>query len=58
VASNPARFRTLNIEKLLGEPLWLSAKVMERVNKQNQKIPGSLPARATFKKIAKLFFET
>jgi hypothetical protein len=33
-----------------GEPLWLRGKVMEWKNKQNQKIPGSLPARATFKK--------
>jgi hypothetical protein len=27
-----------------GEPLWLSGKVMERENKQNQKIPGLLPS--------------
>jgi hypothetical protein len=27
-----------------GEPLWLSGKVMELENKQNQKIPDSLPS--------------
>jgi hypothetical protein len=27
-----------------GEPLWLSGKVMEWQNKQNQKIPGLLPS--------------
>jgi hypothetical protein len=32
-----------------GEPLWLSGKGMEWENKQNQKIPGSLPAQATFR---------
>jgi hypothetical protein len=26
----------------IGEPLWLSGKVMECENKLNQKIPGSL----------------
>jgi hypothetical protein len=33
-----------------GEPLWLSGKVMERENKQNQKIPGSLPSLGNLKK--------
>jgi hypothetical protein len=28
----------------IGEPLWLSGKVMECENKLNQKIPGSLPS--------------
>jgi hypothetical protein len=28
----------------VGEPLWLIGKVMEWENKQNQKIPGSLPS--------------
>jgi hypothetical protein len=28
----------------IGEPLWLSGKVMELKNKPNQKIPGSLPS--------------
>jgi hypothetical protein len=28
----------------VGEPLWLSGKVMEWENKRNQKIPGSLPS--------------
>jgi hypothetical protein len=27
-----------------GEPLWLSGKVMEWVNKRNRKIPGLLPS--------------
>jgi hypothetical protein len=28
----------------LGEPLWLSGKVMECENKRNEKIPGSIPS--------------
>jgi hypothetical protein len=34
----------------LEEPLWLSGKVMERENKWNKKIPGSLPSPGTFLK--------
>jgi hypothetical protein len=33
-----------------GEPLWLSGKVMEWDNIQNQKIPGSLPSPGNLKK--------
>jgi hypothetical protein len=30
--------------RVLGEPMWLSGKMMEWENKRNQKIPGSLPS--------------